>query len=43
MELQIPAAASGTVQFDGAKRTCEKCLIHVIFSDPIQVEMYFVQ
>ena len=43
MELQTPGAASGTVQFDGARRTREKCLIHVICSDPLQVESYFVQ
>ena len=43
MELQTPGAASGTVQFDGARLTLEKFLIHVICSDPLPVESYFVQ
>ena len=43
LHLQTPGAASATVQFDGARHTREKCLIHVICSDPLQVESYFVQ
>ena len=45
MELHVetPGAASGTVQFDGARRTREKYLIHAICSDPLQVKSYFVQ
>ena len=34
MELQTHVAASGTVQLDGARRTREKCLVHVILLRP---------
>ena len=43
LHVQTPGAVSGTVQFDGARRTREKYLLHVICSDPLQVELYFVQ